>query len=52
MRGAKALDTGGPISVPVGEECLGRVFNLLGDPVDNLPHDRKTLFRLLWLNVD
>lgn len=37
VRGAKALDTGGPISVPVGEECLGRVFNLLGDPVDNLP---------------
>ena len=36
VRGAKALDTGGPISVPVGEECLGRVFNLLGDPVDNL----------------
>ena len=37
VRGAKALDTGGPISVPVGEECLGRVFNLLGDPVDNKP---------------
>ena len=37
VRGAKALDTGDPISVPVGEECLGRVFNLLGDPVDNLP---------------
>ena len=37
VRGAKALDTGGPIKVPVGEECLGRVFNLLGDPVDNLP---------------
>ena len=37
VRGAKALDTGGPISVPIGEECLGRVFNLLGDPVDNLP---------------
>ena len=37
VRGAKALDTGGPIKVPVGEECLGRVFNLLGDPVDNMP---------------
>ena len=37
VRGAKALDTGKPIEVPVGEECLGRVFNLLGDPVDNLP---------------
>lgn len=37
VRGTKAIDTGGPIEVPVGEECLGRVFNLLGDPVDNLP---------------
>ena len=36
-RGAKAVDTGSSISVPVGEECLGRVFNLLGEPVDNLP---------------
>ena len=36
-RGLEALDTGAPISVPVGEECLGRVFNLLGDPVDNMP---------------
>ena len=37
VRGTKAVDTGSPIKVPVGEECLGRVFNLLGDPVDNLP---------------
>ena len=37
VRGMKAVDTGGPITVPVGDECLGRVFNLLGDPVDNLP---------------
>ena len=37
VRGMEAVDTGGPITVPVGEECLGRVFNLLGDPVDNLP---------------
>ena len=37
VRGTKAVDTGNPIMVPVGEECLGRVFNLLGDPVDNLP---------------
>ena len=36
-RGAEAVDTGGPITVPVGEECLGRVFNLLGEPVDELP---------------
>ena len=37
VRGADAVDTGGPITVPVGEECLGRVFNLLGEPVDNKP---------------
>ncbi len=37
VRGAKAVDTGGPITVPVGEECLGRIFNLLGEPVDNQP---------------
>lgn len=37
VRGTKAVDTGGPITVPVGEGCLGRVLNLLGDPVDNGP---------------
>ncbi|MBQ2601802.1 MAG: F0F1 ATP synthase subunit beta [Oscillospiraceae bacterium] len=36
-RGLDAVDTGSPITVPVGEECLGRVFNLLGEPVDNMP---------------
>ncbi len=36
-RGAQAVDTGAPIRVPVGEECLGRVFNLLGQPIDNGP---------------
>ena len=34
-RGTQATDTGAPIRVPVGEECLGRVFNLLGQPIDN-----------------
>lgn len=34
VRGMKALDTGAPISVPVGEQTLGRIFNLLGDPID------------------
>ena len=37
VRGTDAVDTGNPITVPVGEECLGRVFNLLGDPVDDMP---------------
>ncbi len=34
QRGTQATDTGAPISVPVGEGCLGRVFNLLGQPID------------------
>ncbi len=34
VRGMAVLDTGGPVSVPVGRETLGRVFNLLGDPID------------------
>jgi len=33
-RGMKCVDTGAPVSVPVGEETLGRVFNLLGEPID------------------
>jgi len=33
-RGDPCLDTGAPVSVPVGEEVLGRVFNLLGEPID------------------
>ncbi len=37
VRGAKAVDTGGPITVPVGDATLGRIFNLLGEPVDNQP---------------
>jgi F-type H+-transporting ATPase subunit beta len=34
IRGQDVLDTGGPVSVPVGEVTLGRVFNLLGQPID------------------
>ena len=34
QRGVEAVDTGSPIKVPVGENCLGRVFNLLGQPID------------------
>src|ERR687895_524565 len=36
VRGMKAIDTGGPISMPVGEGTLGRVLNVVGQPVDNL----------------
>jgi len=37
QRGAEAIDTGAPITVPVGDACLGRMFNLLGRPIDNKP---------------
>ena len=44
VRGMKATDTGGPITVPVGEGTLGRVMNVIGEPVDNLgdiPHKQR-----------
>jgi len=34
VRGMDVVDTGGPVTVPVGKETLGRVFNLLGEPID------------------
>ena len=34
VRNMPAIDTGAPITVPVGEECLGRIFDLLGNPID------------------
>ncbi|EXX87371.1 ATP F0F1 synthase subunit beta [Paenibacillus darwinianus] len=37
VRGVEALDLGGPITVPVGTATLGRVFNVLGEPIDNEP---------------
>lgn len=37
VRGVEAIDTGSPITVPVGKETLGRIFNLLGEPVDDKP---------------
>src|SRR2546429_7487572 len=44
VRGMKATDAGGPITVPVGEGTLGRVMNVIGEPVDNLgdiPHEQR-----------
>src|SRR4029077_15582046 len=34
VRGQDVIDTGQPIAVPVGDECLGRIINVIGDPVD------------------
>jgi F-type H+-transporting ATPase subunit beta len=44
VRGMKAIDTGGPITMPVGEGTLGRVLNVIGEPVDTLgpvKHDKR-----------
>ena len=37
VRGMEAIATGGPITVPVGEVTLGRIFNVLGEPIDKKP---------------
>ena len=37
VRGLDAVDTGNPITVPVGDKCLGRIFNLLGQAIDDQP---------------
>jgi F-type H+-transporting ATPase subunit beta len=37
VRGMEVRDTGAPIAMPVGPECLGRILNVIGDPVDGLP---------------
>lgn len=42
QRGLPAQDTGQGITVPVGEKTLGRMFNLLGDPIDSLPPPKNT----------
>jgi F-type H+-transporting ATPase subunit beta len=44
VRGMKAIDTGGPIKVPVGRETLGRVINVVGKPVDELGEVNATKF--------
>src|ERR1700730_17373375 len=36
VRGAEVVDTGGPIVMPVGPETLGRILNVIGEPVDEL----------------
>ena len=44
VRGMDALATGAPISVPVGENTLGRMFNVLGEPIDNKPAPEVTTY--------
>ena len=46
VRGTAVVDTGGPITVPVGENVLGRLFNVIGDPIDGkgpVPNDTPRL---------
>jgi F-type H+-transporting ATPase subunit beta len=45
VRGMEVVDTGKPVSVPVGKETLGRVFNLLGEPIDGRGPVNATEFR-------
>lgn len=55
-RGTEAIDTGAPISVPVGRATLGRLFNILGEPLDNLgsveASERWPIYRLAPLFQD
>ena len=44
-RGIEVIDTGGPISVPVGEETLGRMFNVLGENIDGKPQVKAKIMR-------
>ena len=41
LRGLDVIDTGAPITVPVGKDTLGRMFNVLGDPIDEIKDDKK-----------
>lgn len=43
FRGMEVINTGAPIQVPVGEATLGRMFNVLGEPIDEMPKDQKLL---------
>ena len=46
VRGMEAINTGGPISVPVGEATLGRMFNVTGDPIDQKPAPEADLWSI------
>ncbi len=47
VRGMPATDTGAPISVPVGKDCLGRIFNLLGKAIDGKGEFKPTATRAI-----
>ncbi len=43
QRGIEVTNTGGPISVPVGKECIGRMFNIIGEAIDGKPEPKATV---------
>src|ERR1700726_371397 len=47
VRGQPVRDTGGPITVPVGDACLGRIINVIGEPVDELGPVETTTWRAI-----
>ena len=52
VRGMKVVDTSSPVKVPVGKETLGRVFNLLGEPIDGRGPVHAAEFRPIQAVVD
>ena len=50
VRGMDAVNTGAPISVPVGNATLGRMFNVLGEPIDNLDNTDLTLAKTMSIH--
>ena len=51
MRGSEAIDTGENIKVPVGEQVLGRVFNVLGEAIDNLGEVNPAAYYLSLIHI-
>ncbi|MBM3705558.1 MAG: F0F1 ATP synthase subunit beta, partial [Actinobacteria bacterium] len=45
-RGMEVIDTGKPVEVPVGRETLGRIFNVLGEPIDLIDREVKTAMKM------
>lgn len=50
VRGQKVINTGGPIKMPVGKGVLGRMFNVVGEPIDNMPKPEDVVYRSIRRN--
>ena len=51
VRGMDAVATGAPITVPVGEHTLGRIFNVLGEAIDEKPAPTDVECLMFWVNL-